>query len=86
MTRTLKDSRSIKERRRNKGTEPLKSRYLKAKEAGFSNENLWFEDLCPECNGSADYLRGVLVCEDCDWNSAGVKALNFNRSIQKKAA
>ena len=83
MSRTLKDARATKEQRKVK--EPIRRSYRNYKLHGFSDEQL-IENNCPECNGETDYANGVLLCSDCDWNSAGIKALYFYNSILKRAA
>jgi hypothetical protein len=85
MSRTLKDSRLVKERRHKRDEPPLKSRYLASKRDGFSDEPER-EDLCPECNGHTDFANGVLICPECDWNSSGVKMLSFYKTNLKRAA
>ena len=85
MSRTIKDSRIVKEAKPRRKKDSFKRRYLKVKQEGFS-EDLMMEENCPECNGLTDFAHGVFICGDCDWNGAGVKALNFSNPFFKKAA
>jgi hypothetical protein len=75
MSRTLKDARAAKEQRKVK--EPIRQSFRNYKQHGLSEDQL-VESNCPECNGETDYSNGVLFCSDCDWNSAGIRDLNFS--------
>lgn len=76
MSRTIKDTRSAKEKQRKEPADPIQQKYKAAKRNGFFT-SLCEEDLCPECGGLTSFNNGFLVCMDCNWSTFETEELNF---------
>jgi len=85
MSRTIKDARPTKEKRRRRQRKPsLTRRYRNVKERGFTNASE--EDYCPACGGVTSYSNGYLTCDECNWSTFETLELNFDESNYLTAA
>lgn len=68
MSRTLKDRRELKARRRKWGQPLWSKRYERHRYRGDERDNEELED-CPVCRFPTDFQKGFIECAKCGWGN-----------------
>lgn len=79
MSRTTKDRRDVKARRRGRKDPNFKQSFRAAKMKGFAEDGEY--ELCPDCGAHMDFERGFLTCGECHWGSYLLERQGTNQEL-----